>query len=165
MRIGILSDTHGNIRRTALAAERLRARGVAAVLHCGDIGSADVLRQLAAAFGADDVAIHAVRGNVDLYDPELESFSFGAVTLHGEAADLRLAGKRVAVIHGDDGMRLREAIGCGDYDYVFTGHTHAAEDRMAGRTRVINPGAIHRAEHPGCAVLDLASGQLEFLRL
>jgi predicted phosphodiesterase len=46
-------------------------------------------------------------------------------------------------------------------DYVFHGHTHVAEERKSGRTRVINPGALHRARPKTFAILDLASGALE----
>ncbi len=55
-RIGILSDTHGLLRPEA--AEALRH--VDHILHAGDVGSSDVLRQLQSI-----APVTAVRGNVD----------------------------------------------------------------------------------------------------
>ena len=51
------------------------------------------------------------------------------------------------------------------YTYLFTGHTHQADDRRQGRTRLINPGAVHRSATPSLAVLDLATDALEHMAL
>ena len=37
MRIGIVSDTHGNRLMVHLALAELRQRGITTILHCGDI--------------------------------------------------------------------------------------------------------------------------------
>ena len=47
MVLGILSDTHGHARRTAAAVRLLEQLGAEAFVHCGDIGSPDVLDELA----------------------------------------------------------------------------------------------------------------------
>ena len=155
MKIGILSDTHGNTARTKRAAETLRDQGVAAVFHCGDIGSQAVLIALAEAFCEAGIPVHAVVGNVDF-----EDYLPAGINLHGRFAEIELAGKKIAVVHGDDFSRLQQAVRGQKFDYLFTGHTHAREDRRDGRTRIINPGAIQRAARPGFAVLDLASDVL-----
>jgi hypothetical protein len=54
--IGVISDTHGLMRREALAA----LRGSDLVIHAGDVGSPDVLDALRAV-----APTFAVRGNVD----------------------------------------------------------------------------------------------------
>ena len=41
------------------------------------------------------------------------------------------------------------------------GLLHQVRDDRVGRTRVINPGALHRARPKTFAVLDLASGEIE----
>jgi len=53
----------------------------------------------------------------------------------------------------------------GRYDYLFYGHTHAAEQHYAGRTLVVNPGALHRVRVKSCLVVDLAAGDLETVTL
>ena len=47
MILGILSDTHGHARRTAAAVRLLQQLGAEAFVHCGDVGSPDVLDELA----------------------------------------------------------------------------------------------------------------------
>jgi predicted phosphodiesterase len=44
---------------------------------------------------------------------------------------------------------------------VFYGHTHQAAEHRTGKTRVINPGALHRARPKTFVVLDLATGEVE----
>lgn len=161
MKIGILSDTHGDAARTKRAAQLLRDAGSEVICHCGDIGSQRVLIELAEAFPPESgVPVHAVAGNVDYDDYVPLHLHF-----HGRFADLSLGGKRIALIHGDDSARLRQTLFSQRYDYIFTGHTHVREDRRDGHTRIINPGAIYRAPVPGCAILDTESGALRYLDL
>lgn len=160
MKIGLLSDTHGDAARTIRAASLLKSHGVEAVIHCGDIGSQRVLTELAGAFEPPKIPVYAVDGNVDC-----EDYTGAGIELCGEFADLTLGGKRIAIAHGHDALRLHQAIASGNFDYVFTGHTHAREDRHEGRTRIINPGAVHRAAIPGVAVLDTETGALARLDL
>ena len=51
MRIGVISDTHGQVANTLAAVRMLESLEVQAVLHCGDIGGRtsgiQPLRQLA----------------------------------------------------------------------------------------------------------------------
>ncbi len=166
MILGIVSDTHGNARRTARATGEFLSRGVNAVVHCGDIGGENVLMELVAAFDPIQIPVYCVEGNVDYGDISLRSFpSNTVVMLLGAFGDLTLAGKRIAVTHGDDAVRLRAAARRNEYDYVLTGHTHQPEDRMEGQTRVINPGAVHRTPEPGIAVLDTVRDEITFLAL
>jgi hypothetical protein len=45
LRIGVISDTHGQLEPTQHAVRILQSLEVEVVLHCGDIGTADVVRQ------------------------------------------------------------------------------------------------------------------------
>lgn len=166
MKIGLMSDTHGDVGRSYRAGRELLHRGVQAVCHCGDIGSERVLAELAALFGPPAIPVHAVLGNVDLYEADVEGFPRDSgVQVWGRIAKLTLHGRRLAVVHGDDAAALQKAIASQRYDYVFTGHTHVAADERRDRTRVINPGAVAHAHPPSVAVLDLASGALELIAL
>lgn len=120
-----------------------------------------MLVEMAASVHPGRIPVDAVLGNVDLINREISDFPADAgVKVHGRFADLTLHDKRVAVVHGDDRRQLEEAIASGRYDYLLTGHTHVADDRMGGRTRVINPGAVYRAASPSVATLHLATGRL-----
>ncbi len=162
MHLALLSDTHGNVARTVRAIAALKAFHPDHVIHCGDIGSAAVLTELAAGFADPETPITCVFGNVDTYADDLFS-PVGYLDLPGRLATLHLAGHAIAVLHGDDLRRLDGLIASQNYDYLFTGHTHLAADDRHGRTRVINPGALHRAQQPSCAILNLATDDLTFL--
>jgi len=164
-RIGVISDTHGHAERTRAAIERLREHRLEAVFHCGDIGSGAILVELASAF-APSAPVYAVLGNVDL---DLESVArfpaSSGVLVQGRFAAATVAGKTIAVVHGDEPVRLRAAIESGAYDLVLTGHTHERSERREGRTLVVNPGAVHRSSAPSVAVIDLGTGNVRFLEL
>jgi putative phosphoesterase len=160
MKIGLMSDTHGDVERTIRAARLLRVHHVGAVIHCGDIGSQRVLVELAGIFEPPHIPVYAVLGNMDH-----DEYIGAGVELCDRLADLELGGKSIAVIHGDDYARLRQAIVGQQFDYIFTGHSHAREDHREGRTRIINPGAVTRASHPGVAVLDTSTDTLTWYNL
>lgn len=158
MRIGILSDSHGRTAAVVRAIDLLRGGGAEFFIHCGDVGSEQVLDLLAglpAAF---------VTGNTD-YDRDALLRYGRAIGVEGyiPSADLTLGGKRIAVTHGDDGRLLQRLVVSQDYDYVLHGHTHLRRDERHGRTRILNPGALHRALTKSVALLDTESDDVRFL--
>ena len=66
------------------------------------------------------------------------------VFLHGEYAQLQLAGKSVAVNHFHH--IAEDLAASGRYEWVFYGHNHLAADRLVsggeGHTRLLNPGTL-----------------------
>ena len=62
------------------------------------------------------------------------------------------------MIHGDDAALKRRLILGQQHDYLLQGHTHVPHDQRIGRTRLINPGALHRARTKTVATLDLTPG-------
>ena len=62
---------------------------------------------------------------------------------------------RIAFLHGDDSRLMRTTIGSGQWDLVCHGHTHVARQAWEGKTLVLNPGAIHRANPHSIAVVEL----------
>lgn len=166
MKIGLLSDTHGSVPRTRTAAECLREQNVDVVLHCGDIGSEFVLIELVEILPPAGVEVHAVLGNVDLYDRSIASFPGSTgVSVEGTCYEMTVMKTRLAVIHGHDARELHTTLTSGDYDIIFTGHTHLFDDTRHGSTRLINPGAVYRATDPSVATLDLTTGKLKKIKL
>jgi len=84
---------------------------------------------------------------------------------HGHVADLTFAGKRLALLHGHDGALFHKLAHSGDYAYLIHGHTHVRRDERLGNSRIINPGALHRAKSKSVALLDVATDELRFLEL
>jgi putative phosphoesterase len=158
MLIGIISDSHGHTHRTLSALRLLGEFNIEALLHCGDIGS-PVIPSLI------ECPAHFVLGNVDETEADelLAACRDAGHELHGLMADLTIGARRIAATHGHHGKLLRAAVAGGEFDLVCYGHTHQAEKRRAGKTLVLNPGALYRANPPTCAVVDLASMTAEIL--
>jgi putative phosphoesterase len=158
MRIGVVSDTHGQVQFAREAAEVLRPFEIQHLIHCGDIGSQGVVSAFAEWPG------HYVLGNCDYGADELREAIAGAGQhFHGRFGEFEIAGRRIALLHGDDGAKFRESVASGKFDLVCYGHTHVAEYHREGSTWVLNPGALFRANPHRCAVVDLATMEIHSL--
>ena len=152
LRIGVISDTHGEERLIRQAVEIFKEMGAARVLHCGDLcvpAHVELFREIPTDF---------VYGNCDScvrLSIERAVEQFGG-TLHGDFGSLRLAGKNIAFLHGQDRTRLLQEIESGRWDLICCGHTHRYEFSMHGETILLNPGALQRrSETPGVVCVDL----------
>jgi predicted phosphodiesterase len=58
---------------------------------------------------------------------------------------------------------MRTALESQRFDYLLHGHSHLTRDERVGRTRIINPGALHRAREKTVALLDTATDALKFI--
>jgi putative phosphoesterase len=156
MRIAILSDTHSRHANIAKALHLLEPHDVEQILHCGDIEDADVIDLFRG------LPVHFVYGNCD-HDKKgiARAIEECGLTLHGSFGHLELAGRQIGFTHGDDKDLLKSMEVSEAFHYIFYGHTHVAREHRAGKTRVINPGALHRANPKTFVVLDLASGDME----
>jgi putative phosphoesterase len=160
MRIGIVSDTHGNHLMVTRALAELRERGITTVLHCGDIDDPETV-ELFRGF-----TIHFVFGNCDFDKGPLRKAMSGiGATLHDHFGSLELEGVKLAFTHGDDKILMRDVERSDYYDFLFYGHTHQAEEHRTGSTRDINPGALHRARPKMFVVLDLANREVESISI
>ena len=162
MKIGILSDTHDQVRRTRQAIRQFELENVDAVIHCGDLTIPDVVYACSCEEG---VACHFTMGNCDLDRRELRR----AIEVIGgqyweTSGEIELLGQRIAFTHGDSPSTFRRLL-ASQPDYLFYGHTHKQSDRMENGVRVINPGALHRADPYSIAILDLPSRDLRFLNI
>ena len=140
MRIGVVSDTHGHVAYTRDAVRMLESLDVELVIHCGDIGSAEIVEMFA------EWPTHFVFGNIDGDPRGLEAAILAAGGVcHGRFASLEIVGQKIAFLHGDDTALLRHVSTSGQWNMVCHGHTHIARKVKEGRTLVLNPGALYRA--------------------
>jgi len=157
MLIGILSDSHGRhlaVRKAVALFDSLDAQYI---IHCGDVGGGEVF---------DELLGHPftfVWGNMDHADDGgVACLRSVGVKLPGEPPVLlELDGKTIAVFHGHE-PGLTRAMRQLEVDYILHGHTHVARDERRGRTRIINPGALHRANPKTVATLDTQTDVLTF---
>lgn len=159
-KIGIISDTHGQVTRVQQAVIHFDKHEIDTVLHCGDIESLAIPAILRPS------PAHFVLGNVDWNSDALAAAIKAAGHLfHGRFGALQIGGRSIALLHGDNARQLSSVTESGEWDVVCTGHTHHPNVQRDGNTVVLNPGALHRAVRYTIAVLDLADLSVEFIEL
>jgi putative phosphoesterase len=151
-RIGIISDTHGQVDSTRSAVRLLESLEVELVIHCGDIGSTAIVRLF------EQWPAHFVFGNVDEDVAGLRrAIKACGQTCHDRFGTLEIDGVKIAFLHGDDWRLLEQTISEGNFDMVCHGHTHRRREERSGKTLILNPGAIYRANPHTFATVDLPS--------
>jgi len=160
MRIGVVSDTHNNLKNVARIVDIFNDRGVERVVHTGDITQAKTLD----VFARLQAPLHGVFGN---NDQERESLG-RAVAAHGFSfADppLELAwhGQRILVVH--DPLEFAGVLSH-SHDLALHGHTHLHRLERNGRQTVFNPGecAGHMPGLNAVGIVDLRNLAAKLVR-
>ncbi|MFJ2482723.1 metallophosphoesterase family protein [Pseudomonas sp. NPDC087598] len=144
MKTAIISDTHGLLRPEALA----RLQGVDVIIHAGDIGSPEILDQLAAI-----APLHAVRGNNDLNLPWAAALP--------DHLTFDLSGRQTLLTH--DIADVPSDLGP-DIKLIITGHSHKPLIEWRGDRLYLNPGSAGRRRFKlpvTLALLDVTSEALQ----
>ena len=119
--LGVISDTHGLLRREAVEA----LRGVALILHAGDIGALGVLEEL-----RQVAPVTAVRGNVDR-----ASWARGIA----DREVIEVGGVSIYILHILDELDVKpEAAG---FAVVVYGHSHVSKSEVKKGVLYFNPGS------------------------
>ena len=155
--VGILSDSHGYVGPVRQALALFDQAGVSHILHCGDIGNTDVLDEFVGR------PCTMVWGNTDFVGSGMQAYlkATGVGVVAQSPATVTLHGKRFAVFHGHERAFLG-AVENLDVDYLLHGHSHQCRDERVGGKRIINPGALHRANPLTVATLDVVCDKLVF---
>ncbi len=159
MKIGVVSDTHNNLKNVAKIVELFNQAGIERVIHTGDITQAKTLHVMAHL----DARMVGVFGNNDFERRTLEaamlrhSFDFVEPPL-----ELHWHDRRIVVVHDP---RDLPHLGDHDFDVALHGHTHSLRIERADGRLIFNPGecAGHMAGKNAVGVLDLASLETELL--
>ena len=150
MKLGVLSDTHGEIERTRTAAAVFREFDVEYVIHCGDIGGEGVVLALRG------LPVHYVFGNSDAATESLrEAIERNGQHCHGSFGHLKPAGKKIFFLHGHQNDRFTTEIESGRWDLICYGHTHTRAFHTEHGTLLLNPGALHRVSRPSVVIVSL----------
>ena len=146
VRVAVLSDSHGLLRRDVIA----ELRDCTHILHAGDIIKESDLDELRC-YGS----IYAVRGNNDRWQPGLRDL---AGTLWFE-----IAGVSFVMTHEPyDIPRQLEGV-----QVVVYGHTHQYHEEWIDGRLWLNPGSCGRARFGGettMAKLHLQNGKIRSVR-
>ncbi|PIY96758.1 MAG: hypothetical protein COY66_03155 [Candidatus Kerfeldbacteria bacterium CG_4_10_14_0_8_um_filter_42_10] len=161
MKIAIISDTQDNLINTQRALEIINQSGAEAIIHCGDLCSPWILKELTSKFAGP---IHLTFGNNDA-----EEFLFMEWTkTEGQNAkfykpmgELELGGKKIAFTHYSvfgEGLAATQK-----YDLVIYGHNHLKSEQLVGQTLLINPGSLCGIGQPASfAIYDSENNQVTF---
>ena len=144
MKVGVLSDSHDNVRNMEKAVEIMKKENVEFVIHLGDAVSPFALiplKELKAEkiyiFGNNDgeIYMHMKVGEkcgLKVLDPPVEA---------------EVGGKKLLLLHGyHDEEFTRKLVDSlaqsGNWDAVLYGHTHKFDNRVLGKTTILNPGNL-----------------------
>lgn len=160
MKVGVVSDTHNNLRNVARIVHLFNESGVDHVVHTGDITQPKTL----AVFRDLDAPLTGVFGNNDMGElPVLEDasadFGFNFVL---PPLWLDWSGRRIVVVH--DPLELAP-LNLAGVDITLHGHTHRRTiDQDEGRL-TFNPGecAGMMAGHNAIGIVELSTLEPEIL--
>ncbi len=160
MRIGIVSDTHNNLRNVARIVELFNAARVERVIHTGDITQAKTIH----AFAGLEAPLWGVFGNNDQERESLEAaISERGFQFFDPPLELVWHERRIVVVHDprDLDAALRD-----DHHVALHGHTHHHRFDRSAAQLIFNPGecAGHLEGYNAIGVLDLASLDAQLLR-
>jgi putative phosphoesterase len=119
--VGLISDTHGLMRHTALAA----LQGCDLIIHAGDVGKPEIIEQLGAV-----APVVAVRGNID----QAAWASRLPMTAVAEAGPVR-----IYVLHDLQQLDLDPA--AAEFGIVVSGHSHKPARTERAGVIYLNPGS------------------------
>jgi uncharacterized protein len=119
--IGVISDTHGLLRKQALAA----LQGSDYIIHAGDIGAPEILDKL-----ANIAPVTAVRGNVDR-DAWARKFPETEVLEVDETA--------IYLLHKLEDLDLKPEFA--GFNVVVSGHSHVPKQQVKNGVLYFNPGS------------------------
>lgn len=154
MRIGVVGDTHNNMRNVERIVEIFAGSGVQRIVHTGDITQAKVL----AALSTLSAEIHGVYGNNDIGEKEslAKTAEQNGMSFQDGPLELDWAGRQIVVVH--DPRELEDVL-APHHDLALHGHTHLYRLDQVGPSVVFNPGecAGSLPGHNRVGVVDLES--------
>lgn len=172
MKIAIISDTHGNVANFRKVVGWLNKENIKLILHCGDIGNPESLKESLSGF---DGEFFGILGNMDKdYKIEIADYQqLPKIRVFEDFAEIEIQQKKIAIIHRPD--KTKELAESGKYDLVFYGHTHRpclsrrrspeATEGGGGKNKeclIINPGELAGQFYKPCfAVYDTGTDNLE----
>ena len=136
MRIGIVSDTHNNLKNIEIIISLLNEENVDLVIHTGDIANAKSLEK----FSELNCNLFGVYGNNDRNEKGLNEIALkNSFNFQEPPLEIFIESRNVAIFHEPDEIKafLEENP---NIDLVLHGHTHRYREEYINQTLVFNPG-------------------------
>lgn len=157
MKVGVISDSHDNVKNLSFAVEYFNRNGTDYVIHCGDIISpfaADYLNRL-------QMPYCGIFGNNDGEWLGLTKVTDGKIVKGPLVTEI--GGYKFAVFHEPS---VTDNISS-DVSYVLYGHTHSKDLKRRKNQTIMNPGTLggYMAVNASFAVIDTETGEIDFIDL
>ncbi len=135
MLIGIVGDTHNNLKNISRICEIFNERKVDLVIHTGDI----TLPKSLLAFKVLNCKLVGVFGNNDIFEKKnlLEASKEFNCDLNYEPFFFNLKNKSICIVHHPE--LINEDL-LDKSDFIFHGHTHRYRNEIINKTLIFNPG-------------------------
>ena len=163
MKVGILSDTHNDLRTLQVILNHFRGDKITTIFHCGDVTSPDMIQYF------HGFTVHLGFGNGDYLTGALKEalILLGTDSTAKRLNTLSFSNKQILIAHGNYPRELHELALSGRFEYIVTGHSHERKRSMIGNTRIINPGAASRTGHPSYsyALFDFENSNLNYYQV
>ncbi|MDP6376734.1 MAG: YfcE family phosphodiesterase [Pseudomonadales bacterium] len=160
MRIGVVSDTHNNLKNVTRIVELFNAARVERIIHTGDITQAKTLD----VFAHLDAQLFGVFGNNDQERGALED----AITRHGftfrdPPFELSWHERRIIVVH--DPLEFNGSL-ASHHQLALHGHTHLHRLERNAHHTIFNPGecAGHMTGYNAIGIVDLTTLESELIK-
>jgi len=136
MLIGVVSDTHNNLKNIEKIISLFNEENVELVIHTGDISNANAFKK----FSRLSAKLVGVYGNNDRNEDGLsEIASENYFDFVDPPKFIILAGKKIAIFHEPDQIEITLCEN-NDVDIVLHGHTHRYREEIVNNTLIYNPG-------------------------
>ena len=160
MKIGVVCDTHNNLKNVARIVELFNDAEVDRVVHTGDITKGSTLDL----FSALNCSLYGVFGNNDVEREGLME----SIARHGfefQEPPLRVSWDRRSILVVHDPATLGQ-VGFADSELVLHGHTHLRREERSAERLIFNPGecAGQMVGYNAIGVVDLRNLEVELLK-
>ncbi len=142
MKIAIVSDSHDNLATAKKAVAWLNQQKIKTMIHCGDVSSPAMLKEISKRFRGK---IHLILGNIGPIAADKDPFRIKIsgiknARFYGTTGELKIGNKKIGFAHEPEtAERLAKNK---DYDLVFFGHTHQPWEEKKGERHLVNPGTL-----------------------
>lgn len=136
MLIGVVSDTHNNIKSIKKIISLFNNEDVVSVIHTGDIASAKALEK----FSNLETKLVGVYGNNDRYESGLDTIAKKcSFEFQNPPKSIQIFDKKITIFHEPDEIDsfIKQNP---EVDLILHGHTHRYRNEVRNKTLIFNPG-------------------------
>ncbi len=165
MRIGVIGDSHDNLKNIEKALSILTSNDVDVILHTGDI----ISPFSAKLFTKIETPSYFTFGNNDgekLLLKEILSSSKNCKLIWPKAS-IELMNYKIILLHGEDESIVESLAESNKYDLIAYGHWHKVVNKKVNNTILVNPGELcgYLTGKASLAIIELEKKEAEIIEI